>query len=157
MTHSTHFYLPLYGVRHMVKDHADSERGNLLAPHGLLFPISTRVLLYTSSHRQDNTYDILCYTSHGALAGTRNSLMGPPWKDQSNDSSHYEQTLLLRSYISLPDSSKALIWYQLEHFNQFFKKHSRWKISAFNKTWGVCAHDKRAWTWTGHNHENKCK
>ena len=24
-THSTHFYLRLYGVRHMVKDHSDSE------------------------------------------------------------------------------------------------------------------------------------
>ena len=26
MTHSTHFYLQLYGVRYMVKDHSDSER-----------------------------------------------------------------------------------------------------------------------------------
>ena len=33
-THSTHFYLRLYGVRHMVKDHSDSERGNPLQPHG---------------------------------------------------------------------------------------------------------------------------
>ena len=30
------FYLQLYGIRHMVKDHSDSERGNLLPPHGLL-------------------------------------------------------------------------------------------------------------------------
>ena len=36
------FYLRLYGVRHMVKDHSDSERGNLLPPHGLLFPISSK-------------------------------------------------------------------------------------------------------------------
>ena len=36
------FYLQLYGVRHMVKDHSDSERGNLLPPHGLLFPISSK-------------------------------------------------------------------------------------------------------------------
>ena len=36
-THSTHFYLRLYGVRHMVKDHSDSEKGNLLPPHRLLF------------------------------------------------------------------------------------------------------------------------
>ena len=35
------FYLRLYGIRHMVKDHSDSERGNLLLPHGLLFPISS--------------------------------------------------------------------------------------------------------------------
>ena len=34
------FYLWLYGVKHMVKDHSDSERGNLLPPHGLLFSIS---------------------------------------------------------------------------------------------------------------------
>ena len=31
------FYLRLYGVRHMVKDYSDSERGNPLPPHGLLF------------------------------------------------------------------------------------------------------------------------
>ena len=33
------FYLLLYGVTHMVKDHSDSERGNLQPSHGLLFPI----------------------------------------------------------------------------------------------------------------------
>ena len=31
-----------------------------------------------ASHRQDNTYHGLCYTSRGALAGTRNNSMGPP-------------------------------------------------------------------------------
>ena len=31
------FYLQLYGIGHMVKDHSDSERGNLLPPHRLLF------------------------------------------------------------------------------------------------------------------------
>ena len=36
------FYLRLYGVRHMVKDHSDSEKGNPLPPHGLLFPITTK-------------------------------------------------------------------------------------------------------------------
>ena len=51
-THSTHF---IYG-----------------------YMASARVLLYASSHRQDNTYHVLCYTSRGALAETRNSSMGPP-------------------------------------------------------------------------------
>ena len=37
--------------------------------------ITARVLLYAPSHRQDSTYDGLCYTSRGALAGTRNSHM----------------------------------------------------------------------------------
>ena len=36
------FYLRLYGVRHMVKDHSDSERGNLLPPHRLFFPINSK-------------------------------------------------------------------------------------------------------------------
>ena len=36
------FYLRLYGDGHMVKDHSDSERGNPLPPHGLLFPISSK-------------------------------------------------------------------------------------------------------------------
>ena len=35
------FYLRLYGVGHMVKYHSDSERGNPLQPHGLLFPINS--------------------------------------------------------------------------------------------------------------------
>ena len=77
-THSTHFYLRLYGVRHMVKDHSDSEKGNPLPPHRLLFPINNKGSLYAPSHKQDSTYLGLCYTSRGALAGTRNSSMGPP-------------------------------------------------------------------------------
>ena len=36
------FYLWLYGIRHMVKDHSDIERGNPLPPHRLLFPISSK-------------------------------------------------------------------------------------------------------------------
>ena len=36
------FYLRLYGVRHMVKDHSDNKRGNPLPPHRLLFPISSK-------------------------------------------------------------------------------------------------------------------
>ena len=73
------FYLRLYGVWHMVKDHSDSERGNSLPLHRILFPISSKVfILYTSSQRQNNTYHGLCYTSRGALAGKRNSSIGPP-------------------------------------------------------------------------------
>ena len=64
----------------MVKDQSDSERGNPLPPHGLLFPTNrtARVLLYAPSHRQYSTYHGLCYISRGALAGTRNSSMGTP-------------------------------------------------------------------------------
>ena len=36
------FYLQLYSIRHIVKDHSDSRRGNPLPPHGLLFLISSK-------------------------------------------------------------------------------------------------------------------
>ena len=40
--HNT-FYLRLYDVEHIVKDHSDRERGNPLSPlNGLLFPISSK-------------------------------------------------------------------------------------------------------------------
>ena len=35
------FYLWSYGVRHMVKDHSDSEKGNPLSPHRLLLSINS--------------------------------------------------------------------------------------------------------------------
>ena len=54
----------------MVKDHSDSRH------MGYSFRLAARVLLYAPSHRQDNTYHSICYTSSGALAGTRNSSMG---------------------------------------------------------------------------------
>ena len=62
----------------MVKDYSDSERGNPLRHIGYSYRLTARVLLYAPSHRQDNTYHGLGYTSRVALAGTRNSSMGPP-------------------------------------------------------------------------------
>ena len=48
------FYLRLYGITHMVKDHSDSERGNPLPSHRLLFPISSkereREMFYLTTH-----------------------------------------------------------------------------------------------------------
>ena len=43
---------------------------------GYSYRLTARGLLYAPSHRQDSTYHGLCYTSCGALAGTRNSSMG---------------------------------------------------------------------------------
>ena len=36
------FYLRLYGVRHTVKDHSNSEKGNPLPPHRLLLSINSK-------------------------------------------------------------------------------------------------------------------
>ena len=62
----------------MVKDHSDSEKETRSRHMGYSFRLAAKVLLYASSHRQDNTYHSLCYTSRGALGGTRNSSMCPP-------------------------------------------------------------------------------
>ena len=40
------FYLRLYGIRHMVKDHSDSEKGSPLPPPRLLFPINSKGSIY---------------------------------------------------------------------------------------------------------------
>ena len=42
---------------------------------GYSFRLTPRIILYAPFHRQDNTYHEPCYTSRGALAGTRNSSM----------------------------------------------------------------------------------
>ena len=44
------------------------------------FRLVTRDLLYALSYRQqDSTHRGICYASRGALTGTNNSSMGPPW------------------------------------------------------------------------------
>ena len=72
------FYLRLYGVSHIVKKTTQIARKETRCRHmGYSFRLVARVLLYPSSHRQDNTHR-LYYASRGALTGTRNSSMGPP-------------------------------------------------------------------------------
>ena len=78
MTHSTHL---IYG--YMASDKwtrtIQIAREETCCPHiGYSIRLAARGLLYASSHRQDNTHQCLCYTSRGALAGMRNSSMGPP-------------------------------------------------------------------------------
>ena len=52
------FHLRLNGVRHMVNDHSNSERGNPLPPHELLFPISINgYFIYTIPDRIAHTKD----------------------------------------------------------------------------------------------------
>ena len=77
-THSTHF---IYGymtsdiwLRTILIVRKETRCRHI----GYSYRLTARVLLYAPSHRQDNTYHSLCYTRHGALAGTRNSSMGPP-------------------------------------------------------------------------------
>ena len=136
-TYSTHFILWLYVIRHIVKDHSYSKKGNMLLPHRLLFLISSkgsficiipqtyhsytrpRALAGTSNgstmnDRSDELLHSLCYTRPRALAGTSN---GSTMNDRSDDPLHHEQTLLRWSYISL-------------HFNNHEELHIYTSTSA---------------------------
>ena len=62
-THSTHF---IYG------------KGNPLPPHGLLFPINSKGSFICTIPQTGYPIPRPFNTNHGALAGTRNSSMGPP-------------------------------------------------------------------------------
>ena len=68
------FYLRLYDVR--LRTILIVRKETRCRHIGYSNLLTARVLLYAPSHRQDNTYHGLCYTSRGALAGTRNSSMG---------------------------------------------------------------------------------
>ena len=70
---------------------------------GYSYRLTARVLLYAPSHRQDNTYHGLCYTSRGALAGTRNSSMGPPHEGSIRRPTAPWANALPLSYVPLQD------------------------------------------------------
>ena len=69
---------------------------------GYSYRLTARVLLYAPFHKQDNTYHGLCYTSRGALAGTRNSSMGPPHEGSIRRPTARWANALPLSYVLLP-------------------------------------------------------
>ena len=95
MTHSTHF---IYGYM-----------ASVICRHiGYSYRLTASVLLYAPSHRQDNTYHSLCYTSRGALPGTRNSSMGPPHEGSiQRPTAPWANTLPL-SYVLLLNSTSDI-------------------------------------------------
>ena len=100
-THSTNF---VYGylTSDMVKDPL-SEETCCCHYMGYSLWLAVRVVLYAWSYRQDSTYHKLCYTSHGALAETRNS----SWV-------HYEESIqqpIAPWADALPQSHISLLWW----------------------------------------------
>ena len=93
----------------MVKNHSDSEKGNSLPPHRLLFPISSKGSFY-----MHNPTDRIAHTMAFVTPIVEHWLEWEiaqwvhPMKDRSDDPSHHEQTLLPRSYISLHTGWSAL-------------------------------------------------
>ena len=77
-THSTHFIYGYLASGIWLRTILIAREETRCRHMDYSFRLAARVLLYAPSHRQDSTYHGLCYTSRGALAGTRNSSMGPP-------------------------------------------------------------------------------
>ena len=77
-THSTHFIYGYMASDIWLRTILIVRKETSCHHMGYSFQLAARVLLYAPSLRQHSTYHSLCYTSLGALAGTRNSSMGPP-------------------------------------------------------------------------------
>ena len=77
-THSTHFIYGYMASDIWLRTILIVRKETRCRHIGYSYRLTARVLLYAPSHRQDNTYHGLCYTSRGALTGTRNSSIGPP-------------------------------------------------------------------------------
>ena len=98
------FYLRLYGVRYMVKDNSDSEKGNQLPPYRLLFPISSKGSTDRVAYTTIFVTQLMEHWLEGEIAQWVHHM-----KDRPDDPSHNERTLLPRSYISLPLGTETLI------------------------------------------------
>ena len=83
----------------MVKDHSDSERGNLLPPHRLLFPISCKdSFICLITHTMFFVTPVVEHWLERKIAQWVH-----PMKDRSDDPSYHERTLLPRSYMIIMD------------------------------------------------------
>ena len=78
--HSTHFIYGYMASDMWLRTIPIVRKETRCHHRGYSFRLRARVLLYAPSHRQDSTYHGLCYTSRRALAGTRNSSMGPHYE-----------------------------------------------------------------------------
>ena len=85
-------HILFYG--YMVKDHSDSERGNPLLPHGLLFQINSKgSFICTIPDRIAHTTAFVTPVMEHWLEREIAQWVHP-MKDRSNDPLHHERTLL---------------------------------------------------------------
>ena len=94
------FYLWLYyGVRH--GKIPDSERGNPLPPHGLLFPINSKGFFYMH-HPKDRITHTTAFVTPAVEHWLEQEIdqWVHPMKYRSDDPSHHQWRLLPRSYTS---------------------------------------------------------
>ena len=107
-THSTHFIYGYMASDIWLRTILIVRKETRCRHIGYSYRLTARVLLYAPSHRQDNTYHgLCCNTSRGALAGTRNSSMGPPHEGSIRRPIAPWANALPLSYVPLPRSSQC--------------------------------------------------
>ena len=106
-THSTHFIYGYMASDIWLRTILIVRKETRCCHIGYSYRLTARVLIYAPSHRQDSTYHGLCYTSRGALAGTRNSSMGPPHEGSIRRPIAPWANALPLSYVPLPGWTKS--------------------------------------------------
>ena len=101
-THSTHFIYGYMASDIWLRTILIVRKETRCRHIGYSYRLTARVLLYAPSRRQDSTYHDLCYTSRGALAGTRNSSKGPPHEGSTRRPIAQWANALPLSYVPLP-------------------------------------------------------
>ena len=113
-THSTHFIYGYMASDIWLRTILIVRKVTRCRHIGYSYWLTARVLLYAPSHRQDNTYHSLCYTSRGALAGKRNSSMGLPQEGSIRQPTAPWANTLPLSYMTLPKAKRNFTTVQLE-------------------------------------------
>ena len=109
-THSTHFIYGYMASDIWLRTILIVRKETRCRHIGYSYRLTARVLLYAPSHRQNSTYHGLCYTSRGALAGTRNSSMGPPHEGSIRRPIASWANALPLSYVLLLETKEAWVW-----------------------------------------------
>ena len=132
-THSTHFIYGYMASDIWLRTILIVRKETRCRHIGYSYQLTARVLLYAPSHRQDNTYDGLCYTSRGALAGTRNSSMGPPHEGSIRWPIAPWANALPLSYVPLV--TYTISYFRTCHHSRWLPCKSRWKNRCHRVTW----------------------
>ena len=109
-THSTHFIYGYMASDIWLRTILIVRKETRCRHIGYSYRLTARVLSYAPSHRQDNIYHGLCYTSRGALSGTRNSSMGPSHEGSTRRPIALWANALPLGYVPLPYWLEAGHW-----------------------------------------------
>ena len=120
-THSTHFIYGYMASDIWLRTILIVRKETRCRHIGYSYRLAARDLLYAPSHRQDNTYHGLYYTSRGALAGTRNSSMGPLHEGSIQRPTVPWANALPLSYVPLLETTKYTLI-----FLYFFLVKQKW-------------------------------